>query len=463
MSSKFDFSRFLFYAVTIVTVLVLSFFFGFYSAENKTIVYRAVTGIKSAVKITSEEAPTQLKIRPEHFLQPVHYKGTAVTVNTVHDREEQLIFMSGFFDNTNELRLVRRNGDIVAHWPVQFSKIFPNPTHLREPPQSDWNIDTHGALILPDGSVVFNFEYGGVVKLDRCGRVVWKLARMTSHSVEPAEDGGFWIPGRRYFPKDASSPFPPFVTPFYEDAILKVSAEGKVVKEIPVPQLFYNSGLEALLTATGFSLRPLLTAKSEGHPPEIEINHLNEIEELNSSMAVDFPMFEVGDLLVSLRERNLIMVIDPDTEKIKWWRIGPWIRQHDPKFLPGGKIIVFNNNDYRVDWGPIGDMTPIPPPRYSNIMEYDFASDRSKIIYGNKPGQEMWSIIRGKVQRTSGGGLLITEFEGGRVIETDAEGRIIWEYVNRYDSKNVAEISEARIYPVSYFKVSDWKCKRIGG
>ncbi len=98
----------------------------------------------------------------------------------------------------------------------------------------------------------------------------------------------------------------------------------------------------------------------------------------------------------------------------------------------------------------------------SNIVEIDPASDDYQIIYGNKEGQEMVSIIRGKLELTPRGGLLVTEFEGGRVFETDATGNVIWEYINRYSSEEVAEITEARIYPESYFSVSDWACAGRG-
>lgn len=68
----------------------------------------------------------------------------------------------------------------------------------------------------------------------------------------------------------------------------------------------------------------------------------------------------------------------------------------------------------------------------------------------------MLSVIRGKHELTEKGGWFITEFEGGRVFETDKDGNIVWEYINRYDEDEVAEISEARVYPKSYFTVTDW-------
>jgi hypothetical protein len=62
------------------------------------------------------------------------------------------------------------------------------------------------------------------------------------------------------------------------------------------------------------------------------------------------------------------------------------------------------------------------------------------------------------VDLTPAGGLLITEAQGGRVRETDANQKLVWEYVNRYDDNRVAELGEARLYPSSYFTVKDWSC-----
>jgi len=447
-----DTSKLFFYATIAIIALIISFSFGFYSSSSHNWIYETIRSIKTDVSSVIDEKDNLAKTRPKYFLQPARYEGSGVTVNQMGNSNNDLVFISGFFDNSNEIRLIKRNGEPVARWTVKYSDIFPDPSHVEYPPATDWNIDTHGAVALPDGSIVFSFEYGGLVKLDRCGEVLWTLALPSHHSVERAEDGGFWVPGRKVYSPNQPSPFPLFVTPFREDTIMKVSKDGVLISEISVPQLFFDNGLEYLLTSTGETMSP-------DRIWDKEIFHLNKIAELKSDIADDFPLFEAGDLLLSLRLYNMILVLDPNTKTIKWWKIGPWKRQHDPEFIPGGKILVFNNNSYSSAFGTPLDMLNLPTK--SNIIEIDPVTNQHTIIYGEKDNQLLFTLIRGKHEFMPHGGLLITEFEGGRVFETDTSGQVIWEYINRYNEDEVAEITEARVYPSDYFHVNNWSCEAI--
>ena len=453
-SSRVDFSKVVFYALVVVGSLALSFAAGLYSGATRTTVFLALrdlkTTVEDALKITAEEITTLAGV-PSHFLQPKRQGGSGVTINDPSVDQTDLILMTGFFSDSNEVRLVRRNGDTAARWPVRFYDLFPDPQHFPDglAPATDWNIELPGAAALPDGSVVFNFEGGGLTKLDRCGRVVWKLDYRTHHTVELAEGGGFWVPGRRWV--ESGNAFPPHEVPYEEDTILRISDDGQVVAEHSVVKLFYDSGLEALLTATGSDFRL-------GTEWDQELVHLNKIEELKSHLAADFPLFEAGDLALSLRDRNLVMVVAKDLSRIKWWKVGPWIRQHDPEFTPGGTIVVYNNNTYMSTFGTTRWTTPVSAPRVSNVLAVDPVSGESKVLWGGQKGQELLSVVRGNVDITPVGGLQIVEFEGGRVIETDSAGNVVWEYVNQYDEDNVAELIDAHVYPASYFTVDDWSC-----
>jgi hypothetical protein len=449
-----DFARLVFWTFILTGLLGGVFLAGLYSGATKNEAFLLVRDLRKtargAVRILRQEAPVLVRLHPQWHLQPARYAGSGVTIDETQD--DDLVLMAGFFDDGNELRLIRRDGSVVARWPVAFSKIFTDTRHIHEPPTTDWNTDTHGALILPDGSVVFVFEYQGLVKLDRCGELEWTVAEPAHHSVERAEAGGYWVPGRNYVLEEATARFPPFSVPYFEDTILRISEDGEVLEEMSLVELLYRSGKEALLTAGYGSADEL---RFEG-----EILHLNKVSELKSNMSADFPEFAAGDLLLSVRELNMILVADPQLRQVRWWRVGPWIRQHDPEFKAGGLISVFNNNIYKPVFGPDNPFNKslLTIPRTSNIIELDPVTDKHRIVYGGVKAQEMLSVIRGKHELTARGGLLITEFEGGRVFETDPSGRTIWEYINRYDADEVAEITEARIYPADYFTVSDWSC-----
>ena len=456
-------SKGLFYTVGLAAVCILLLLFGMYAGYRQNSLFQFVQRPVVALVHGAAGLRELNLVRPGDFIQPARGEGAGVTVNELQD-QGGYVLMSGFFGNDNGIRLVRRDGTLVRAWTLQYSQIFTDTGFLPLPPATDWNVDTDGVLAMPDGSVVVDFEFSGLARIGRCGEVMWTVPLQTHHSVERAEAGGFWVPGRRVVTDPDATQFPPFFPPFSEPSILLISDDGEVLREISVPRLFYASGLEAVLSSKAIFYKPGLGYPK--NPPEIV--HLNKIAELSSDLADDFQLFEAGDLMLSMRDLNLVAVIDPDSERIKWWSIGPWLRQHDPEFRQGGTIVVFNNNIYsETAFAGIGDKSSprarLAVPRVSNIMEMDPLTRRVKLLFGGAIGQEMLSIIRGKVDLTAGGGLLVTEFEAGRVFETDSRGNITWEYVNRYDEDEVAEITEARYYPEDYFQVRDWSCPETQG
>jgi len=238
-------------------------------------------------------------------------------------------------------------------------------------------------------------------------------------------------------------------TPYYEDTLMKISAEGEVVKEISFLGLFFGNNLvSGILLANG--LPGIELAKSRGKVPQ-EITHLNDIEELSVELAHRFPQFAAGDLLLSERDYNLIMVVDPNTQKVKWYQQGPWLRQHDPDFGENKKITIFsNNNDSTQDGTLLGGST---------VLELDPISGEVRTKFGGDPRRRMYTDIRGKHQILANGNMLITESNSGRVLEVDSEGNIVWEFINRYDETSVAIVTQATRYPDGHFTVRDWTCQ----
>jgi hypothetical protein len=387
--------------------------------------------------------PTTLRIRPHYMLHPARYNGSGVTRFVKDKAAPGLTLLAGFFQDTNELRLIRNDGTVLRRWRVHLAAIFPDSSHVK-PADSvhmgDWNVQIMGALALPDGSVVFNLDDVGMAKLDRCGAIQWTLRHVTHHSVEPAEDGGFWAPGKRYI--EDRPQHPTLRPPYLDETILKISADGRILQETSILDVLFENHLQTYLFA---NRRPPVPLHGD------EFTHLNDVEPLTREMAAQFPQFAPGDLLISLRYPHVIMVMDPKTNRVKWHKAGPWLGQHDPDFTPNGRISVFNNNSDGTETGALlGGST---------ILEIDPRTDEVVVKYGAGPGQKWFTNLQGQHQILPNGNLLITEAHGGRAFEVDERGDVVWEFINRYDADRVTIVTGATRYPDGYFTVTDWACR----
>jgi len=434
-----DFSKGLFIVGGTVSVLALTLVGGMYSAQKDNGLFRAVWGTLDNAKTLYEEIPNLRHTTPIHFLIPAIYPGQGVTVNDVAADQNDLILLSGFLKDDNKVQLIRRDGTVLHEWVLRAKEIYKDTGFFRDPPATDWNAITHGTIITPEGDIVFSFESGGLVRMDRCGKVKWAAETITHHSPNWLSNGGIVVSGGEYVDKPNRDIPWPFSGPYWEDLVYKFDPDGKRVFAKAMTQLMIENGMESWLTSTGqFNTR---------------VNgefHLNEVEELSPQMAADFPMFQAGDLLISLRNRNMILVTDPEVTTIKWWKVGPWLRQHDPDFEKGGKITVFDNHS---DDSPDG--------RYgggSRIWSVDPATNQTQVLYGGRDGQRMFSPERGTHQRQPNGDIMITEAEQGRAFEVTPDGKIVWEYVNRYDATRAAWLHDTETFSPAYFTVTDWTC-----
>ena len=387
--------------------------------------------------------------RPE-ILQPLRYEGRGVTVHEP-GASPGLTAVQGRFAEGAELRLLDLDGKVVHRWQADFHALWPNPDHvfpLSNMPAGKFNYETHGMVFLPDGSVVFNFDNLGTVKLDKCGAVQWKLARATHHSVTANPDGTFWIPARVDMRKVEDAVL---LKPLrkaevlkmdgrYEDSLLLVGPDGRVLREFSVLKALFNGQFAPEL----FDVREF----SFDDP-----THLNDIDVVTPELAARIEGVEAGDLLVSFRQMHMLAILDRESGEILWNHVGPWVRQHDPDITPDGEIEVLSNGDERlaVD-GVIG----------SSIVVLDPATGKARTVYPLDGQASFYTYIMGAQQRLPNGNRLITESMAGRIFEVDPNGRTVWEYVQAYDDAYAALLESAIRYDPGYFQVADWSCPGTG-
>ena len=309
----------------VLGLIVLAFAYGFLARGWKLPPYYELKPVGDAV-----QAASRYFTDADYISFPSAYPKGGVTVGAGEPAPGYTLIPH--YDGQRFVaHLVGLDGRVVHSWRVSFREAWgEHPDHVQFAAANS-AIAWHGTHLYPDGSLLLNFEGqlfpfgGGLVKLDKNSRVVWKLARNTHHAVTVAEDGTIWVPSLHYRPQGMPE-LPGFEPWFYEDTVLKLSPDGQVLDEISV--LLAMQSLPGLLSPRGDSYDP---------------THLNDIELVTPELAAAFPMLKPGELLLSLRNMNTLVVLDPRTRKIVWSMHGQFGQQHDPDFLRNGHIMLFDN------------------------------------------------------------------------------------------------------------------------
>ena len=346
------------------------------------------------------------------------------------------------YDWRSGIVLIDEAGQQLHQWKADPLEVFPE-----EPKRA--NAYVHGSYLFPNGDVLFNIEYAGLVLMDSCGKVKWKLGYkdrnyVTHHCLTRNQEGNFWICGQvRWFPDDPESEahvqeLPGLELPLYEDHLLEVSSEGEILRDINLVKALYDNGLERYLVKIADT-----TTR--------DVVHLNDIEALPDNIAAEYPMFESGDLVVSMRGINMVLVMDPDTGKVKWHETDPFLKQHDPDFTGDGWITMFDNN---MDFTERGTMLG-----GSRILAMQPHTGKTRIVYPTDDAPGFYTRLAGKWQQLDNGNMLITEARPGRAFEVTPDGRMVWEWIHeRYDGEQIPEVLEATRYPMTHDQVSAWAC-----
>jgi len=380
--------------------------------------------------------------RPDLLLER-EYLGEGVTRHDPRLAYDGLTFMQGLFPEGVGLRLVDMAGNIVHAWVLDFFSIWPNPTHVipkSTRPAGAMNYHTQGMWIFADGSVVVNFAELGTVKLDGCGKILWTVDRRTHHAMTANPDGSFWIPVKGDVREIAPALLLPGISKevivqshgWYEDRIMLIDRDGVILQELSVLKALIDGGFDR-------NLFDVMTIAPK------DPTHINDIEVVTEALAARIGRVEEGDLLVSIRNLHMLVVMDRQTGWIKWSHTGPWIRQHDPDITADGQIEVFNNGG----WGGTDG---------SNILRLDPASGETRVIYPPTDKRAFYTRIMGTHQALPNGNRLITESGAGRVFEVTPSGEVVWEYIVPYDEDYAAVIEDVRRFERGYFSVPDWSC-----
>lgn len=273
-----------------------------------------------------------------------------------------------------------------------------------------------GSRLLADGDVLVKLDSVGVVCLEPCGEVRFGRAFEAHHAAEPVANGRWIVPGRirREGPHPVACMLRPAEIGFFrDDTIVTRGTDGSSQGEVSVAEVVHRSRAVFLFAAG----RGAIATLREDDPL-----HTNDIEPLRAEIADTFPLFEAGDLMLALHHTDTIAIVDGETCALKRWRVGPWHGQHDPDFLPDGRIAVFDNRliGSRLRFG------------QSRIIVSDPLAHRMGWQYEGSEADPFRRQRGGKIQRPESGKFLVTSPEEGRVFEVTRENEphIVLEWIN---------------------------------
>ena len=173
-------------------------------------------------------------------------------------------------------------------------------------------------------------------------------------------------------------------------------ATGITEQEIPKDAARLKSSFEALL-----------------QPAKGDLFHANSVKVLTEARAPKFPLFQGGQVLISLRSLNCLAVLDVGRRKVVWAALGPWRIQHDAEFLDNGHLLVFDNHGW--DKG-------------CRVIEYDPVTQAIPWVYSAADSDAFHAGFRGMKQCLPNGNVLIVDPDSRRLFEVTQGKELVWEF-----------------------------------
>ncbi|PYQ62719.1 MAG: hypothetical protein DMF53_12345 [Acidobacteria bacterium] len=311
------------------------------------------------------------------------------------------LYVSG---HAAEAVLMDMHGRTLHRWRYPLRRLWPD---LAKDPEMAKLEYWRRAYLYPNGDLLAVYEGLGLVKLDARSHVLWAHRGGTHHDLCVTGDGTIYT-------LDREGKIIPRINPrkgVLEDFVTVLDPGGKVLRKISILQAFERSPYAGLLKRMA---------------PEGDVFHTNTLEVLDGRWAARDPAFRKGNLLISVHRLDTIAVLDPERQTIVWARTGEWRRQHQPTFVDGGRLLLFDNTGAGVE--------------RSRVLELDALTGKIVWQYGGEPGEDLFSKTLGSCQRLPNGNTLITESENGRALEVTREGRLVWEFYNPHRAGEHGEL-----------------------
>jgi len=343
---------------------------------------------------------------------------------TVHDAERAHpglnLVVSG---HRAEAVLMDMDGRPLHAWHRDFADSWPG----RSVPAT--NAHQHfwrRAELLPDGHLLAIHEGLGLVRLDERSRLVWTYDGGVHHDIDALDDGTVLVLTRRAGLVERIHPDRPIL----EDFLTWLDDGGRELRSLSLLECAERSPFWNLFEEGMARYFEKVAAFGGGDETEGgnlwgDVFHTNSVQRLGGALEETSRVFAAGHVLVSVRNLDLLAIVDPDEGQVVWARRGTWRAQHEPVLLDGGTLLLFDN---------------MGTPRRSAVLEIDPLTGDVLWSYRADEPDVFYSQRAGSVQRLPNGNTLVVESNAGRAFELTPAKDVVWEFLNPFRAGERGEL-----------------------
>jgi outer membrane protein assembly factor BamB len=302
-------------------------------------------------------------------------------------------------------------GEVLHQWRHPYRENWPvlDPDH-KDPAQGNSDY-WRRTFLFENGDLLAIFDGLALLKIDRYSNLIWAYRGGFHHDLDVIDDGRIFVLTHREI---TSHPSLPDHSPIIEDFITLLNADGSLIRHVSILESFVRSKYAALLDRVR---------------EPVNVFHTNTLEVLKGRLADRSEAFKAGNVLVSLRDIDVVAVVDLEQEKVVWAITGDWKMQHQPTVLDNGNMLLFDNQGHHGT---------------SKVIEFDPLTQQTVWAYKGDDENGFYSPVLGSNQRLPNGNTLITESCAGRAFVVAPEGAVVWDFI---DSKRIGPEGQWQLVP----------------
>lgn len=276
--------------------------------------------------------------------------------------------------------------------------------------------------IVDQRRVVYMNQYNCLVMADLVeNQILWEIKGAFHHSIEVDHEGFLWVcasgkPGQ-VWGNTGGTGNRNFE---YEDNyVVKIDKNGVIQGCKSVTAILCKNRLEYLLD--GVSNRYL------NHDP-VHLNQVTPVLETRRGL-------KSGEIILSLRNLSTLLIVNFDSEEVKWTSTGPWMNQHCVQILDNGLLSVLDNHaapDNR--WGPWLDESWESCVYLVDVNEN--TKTRMDMRFGNN--QRLRIAAEGRAYVFKSGEMIVEDSMDGTLIFYDSNKNVsIWSNSHSYGKNGI--------------------------